>query len=346
LDKFVPPPPPPPSPSVSVTPTVTPTVTLTPTPTPSLGACDLTYDVIQNFEFTIDTTLGSPNNTFTAPIIRMYNGTGTTDFDTTDYSYTINWGDGNQDTLYYASSSSFPGFTTHTYSTPGTYNLSIEVPSGQTFHNIAFYNTNNESDKKILSIDSWGDTFEPSGFGRMTQTLYFCDNVVSIPNNLKTSNLQENNGSLSQVFFNAPSFTGDVSNWVVTGVTALNELFRGATSFNQDLSSWDTSNITSMFNTFYGATSFDQSLSSWDMTSIPTYNLVGGVWSAFGMLDNCGMSKANYDATLIGWASQSVQYGVLLGANGLTYSLGGAAEAARNTLTTTYGWTITGDSGV
>jgi hypothetical protein len=65
------------------------------------------------------------------------------------------------------------------------------------------------------------------------------------------------------------------------------------------------------------------------------------------MLDDCGMSSVNYDATLIGWEGQaSTPSGVTLGAQGLRYTLGGAAEAARTSLISTYGWTINGDTGV
>jgi len=339
-----------------------PSATPTPTPTP----------IPLYMSFTIDTTLGTPNDTYTSPNIRAYSGITFTDLDTTNYQYTIKWGDGNQDTLYYVSASSFISLTTHTYSSPGTYNITIEVPYGQVFHYIGFYTPGNDTNLKITSVDDWGNQFEVSGFGRLDDAFFNCSNLVSVSNNLNTTNMVDTgDGGLAEVFLGTTSFTGDVTNMVVSGLTTLNStfrdssfnqdisswdvsnitsissLFRDNTTFNQDLSSWDTSSVTTFFNMFNGATSFNQSLASWDITSVlpfqayPTTQL-----SMVGMLDDCGMSTTNYDATLIGWAAQSVQSGVTLGANNLTYTLGGAAEAARTTLTTTYGWNIVGDSGI
>jgi hypothetical protein len=59
------------------------------------------------------------------------------------------------------------------------------------------------------------------------------------------------------------------------------------------------------------------------------------------MLNNTRLSRANYDNTLIGWAAQIVKTNVFLGATTLTYCNG---LPARNTLTGTYNWTITGDA--
>jgi hypothetical protein len=58
------------------------------------------------------------------------------------------------------------------------------------------------------------------------------------------------------------------------------------------------------------------------------------------MLNNVGMDCINYDATLIGWQAQGVT-GLSLGATGLTYDI---SSSARTALTTTLGWTISGDT--
>jgi hypothetical protein len=52
------------------------------------------------------------------------------------------------------------------------------------------------------------------------------------------------------------------------------------------------------------------------------------------------LSTTNYDALLIGWAAQNVLSNRTVNFGNSQYTAGGAAEAARNTLTTTYGWTI------
>src|SRR5699024_10189359 len=55
-----------------------------------------------------------------------------------------------------------------------------------------------------------------------------------------------------------------------------------------------------------------------------------------------GLSTANYDATLMGWAArQNIPSNITLDADGLTYS---AADSARQALIDNHGWTIKGDS--
>jgi hypothetical protein len=83
-----------------------------------------------------------------------------------------------------------------------------------------------------------------------------------------------------------------------------------------------------MFGLFSSSESFNQDLGSWDFSSVITMDR---------MLENSGLSTENYDATLIGWATQEVQSDLTLGATGLTYCDG--AEA-RQSLIDGSGWTI------
>jgi len=66
------------------------------------------------------------------------------------------------------------------------------------------------------------------------------------------------------------------------------------------------------------------------------------------MLINNGnqMSTSDYDALLIAWEAQTPNNNVNINFGGAKYTAGGAAEAARTSLTTAvgsggYGWTIT-----
>ena len=113
--------------------------------------------------------------------------------------------------------------------------------------------------------------------------------------------------------------------------TNLNTMFAYCSSLNNDLSNWDVSQVTSLQGMLFNATSFNQDLSNWNISSVSNM--------AF-MLDGTSIDKANYDNTLIGWASQNVQSNVNLGASGLEYCNG---EAARNNLINNYGWSISGD---
>jgi len=165
--------------------------------------------------------------------------------------------------------------------------------------------------------------------------------------------------NMSQMFEDATSFNNNISNWYTGNVTNMNSMFSGASSFNQNLNDWSVSsvlNMSSMFqnatafnsplndwftyqaqnmaNMFSGASSFDQPLDDWN---------IGDVTNMSGMLDNCGMSKLNYDATLKGWESSfSTPTGITLGATGLTYCNG---ADSRTTLTgTAMNWIINGDA--
>jgi len=65
--------------------------------------------------------------------------------------------------------------------------------------------------------------------------------------------------------------------------------------------------------------------------------------NASSMLDNSAMSTANYDALLQSWDTQAGNKGVTgvqLGAEGVTFTGGSAAETARDSLINDHGWTI------
>jgi len=83
---------------------------------------------------------------------------------------------------------------------------------------------------------------------------------------------------------------------------------------------------------FKDATVFNQNLGDWD---------IGNVTDMSEMFDNSGLDIANYDSTLIGWETQTVQSNVTLDVTGLEYC---DAFAARYNLIHNSNWTITGDT--
>ncbi|MCB9197497.1 MAG: BspA family leucine-rich repeat surface protein [Flavobacteriales bacterium] len=162
-----------------------------------------------------------------------------------------------------------------------------------------------------------------------------------------------------QSLFDNSSFNDDISNWDVSNVTNFSTMFRHNYSFNQDISNWDVSNATTMHQMFASATTipvpFNQDISGWNVSNVTDMSYMFqycsidqdlGAWdmsnvtNANTMFTGSGMSTANYDNTLIGWSTQTLQNGVDLGASFLTYCNG---EAARNQIINNFGWNITGD---
>ena len=143
---------------------------------------------------------------------------------------------------------------------------------------------------------------------------------------------------MSNMFKEVRVFDGNITSWDVSSATTLYRMFWDCRfAFNQDISGWNVSNVTNMSGMFRDAKVFDQNLGSWN---------IGNVTNMSGMFDGATLSTANYDATLIGWAGQTPPSNITFSGGNSQYTLGGAGEAARNTLINTYGWTITDGGGV
>ena len=240
------------------------------------------------------------------------------------YNYNVDWGDGMVNFGY-------TGAATHTYTTAGTYTVSI---TGD-FPRIYF---NNEGDKdKIISIDRWGDI----AWSSMNSAFEGCVNLgYTAPDSPDLSGVSsmrsmfngaavfngaiddwdvETVNDMSNVFFGAELFNQDIRRWNVEGVTNMRRMFNdaslfnqdisiwnvegvtnmrgmfsGASLFNQDISRWNVSKVTSMFSMFAGADSFNQDIGDWD---------VGQVSDMTDMFSSVTFSIENYDALLSGWST-------------------------------------------
>ena len=272
------------------------------------------------------------------------------------YNYSVDWGDGSEE-------SGLTGDATHTYTNAGTYTVKIsgDFPA-------IYFNTSGDKDK-IMSIEQWGgiqwETMENAFAGCQNLTY----NAIDIPDLSGVTSMKKMfskatvfNGDISQwdvsnitsfdymfsyaeafnqdiggwdvssatrmiAMFQASGFNQPLGNWNVSNVTIMWNMFKNANTFNQDVSGWTVSNVTDMRALFQNCTAFDQDLSSWNIQNVTDMS---------NMFDNSGMSLDNYDNTLTGWSSQTVQDNVTLGASGLNYC---NAEDARNTLISK-GWTI------
>ncbi|HEY0045539.1 MAG TPA: BspA family leucine-rich repeat surface protein [Flavobacterium sp.] len=173
--------------------------------------------------------------------------------------------------------------------------------------------------------------------------------------------------NISSMFYKATNFNQDIGNWNTSAVIAIGHTFNLATSFNQDIGNWDTSAVFNMQFAFQQASAFNQDLSNWDVSNVlymgsmfkqaSSFNQSLASWasqlnpgvelSGFGgFIENCGMSVANYDATLVALSSDGPN-GINLGALGLYYCNAGAVARANLILAVASGgkgWFISGDT--
>ena len=182
--------------------------------------------VLGQFKALIDTTkAGSANNGFQLPLVSSGS-----------YNFTVNWGDGQTDTIVaYTDPKAL-----HEYAAPGQYTITID---GQCIGWVF----NNTGDKlKLLDITKVNDAFQLG----TDQGSYFYG----------CANLQI---SASGAFY-------------LVGTTNMENAFRGCTSLvsSASLGLWDMSDVQNMKNMFSGCTVFNQDLSDWvvskvtDMTSM------------------------------------------------------------------------------
>ncbi|RZL07052.1 MAG: BspA family leucine-rich repeat surface protein, partial [Pedobacter sp.] len=166
---------------------------------------------------------------------------------------TVNWGDGIIQNLAKGAS------LTHAY-TAITPNITISVVG--IVEGFGFYNSSTSTaspySSNILTIEQWGLVkLKTEGY-----VFRDCSNLTSVPNKFKKGmpvNWDEIT-TMSDMFFGATKFNGNISSWNTSKVTNMRSMFRGATAFNQDISSWNTGSVTNMAGVFYDAKAFNQNI--------------------------------------------------------------------------------------
>ncbi len=164
----------------------------------------------------------------------------------------------------------------------------------------------------------------------------------------------QNARDMSFMFSSAYSFNQDIRNWNVSNVTDMRAMFQNAGAFDQKIGIWDVSKVTDMLNMFLGASIFNQNISSWDVGNVMNMNAMFsgalsfdhniGNWNIANVTDfsdmfrDVSLSTRNYDALLDGWATQTLNNGVVFDGGNSTYCDG---EAARQALLVNFGWIIT-----
>jgi len=178
-------------------------------------------------------------------------------------------------------------------------------------------------------IDQWD-------VGKVVDMSYLFNNAKSFNGDLSEWNV-ENVENMEFMFNSATSFNANLEEWEVGNVTNMTAMFSNADNFNANISGWNVSNVESMFGMFTDAESFDQNLGGWSIKSIANLK---------AMLANSGMSRANYENTLLGWSQLADDLdaldGFTFGVNNLEYC-SEEAVLARNNLMVNHGWEFIGD---
>jgi len=179
------------------------------------------------------------------------------------YLYDIDWeNDGVYDDI------GVTGSITHTYSSPGTYQVAI---TGD-FPQILFDNSGDKD--KILSVDQWGDIV----WGQQVNAFHGCSNLAGQASDLP--NLSQVS-SMYRMFSDCISFNQDISGWDVSNVVNMGDMFWRAHSFNQNLGSWDVSNVIYMDNMFSQAFVFNGDIENWDVSGVQNMRQILALATSF-----------------------------------------------------------------
>ncbi|WP_298515794.1 BspA family leucine-rich repeat surface protein [uncultured Kordia sp.] len=230
------------------------------------------------------------------------------------YNYTVDWGDGNI-------ISGYTGDALHQYSAEGDYTVRIygDFPR---FFSIGGPGNSNLPNRKLKEINQWGDIewqSMDSAFKRCETIEVLANDTPDLSNvtSLKsmfeacygvgsTANDSWNDWDVSNIltmnsmFMISLNFNQDITNWNVSNVNNMSQMFFGAQKFNHEIggaNGWDVSSVTTMFGMFAFTDDFDQDLGSWDISNVTEMSLFFNQANA--------MSLENYDATLIGWATDN-----------------------------------------
>jgi len=210
----------------------------------------------------------------------------------------------------------------------GTYELRVYADEVGGLNRIRFANSGDKN--KLIEIRNWGSVNWAS-FG---QAFWGCANLNSVTS--LSGPPITNTIDYAFMFFNCTSIrTLDLSTWDVSAGQQFDYMFAACTSLvSVDISGWNTSNALDMNRMFTSNTNIE--------SIIGLENLViGNVLDFTAFLNGVTLPTSQYDQLLINYAAQAPNTGLSFHGGNSQYTAGGAAEAARTSLATTYSWTIT-----
>ncbi len=213
------------------------------------------------------------------------------------YNCTIDWGDGNLETITTTTSNIIP----HTYLLAGDYTVKIEG----TFPRILMRSTSTGFRDKLISINNWGNmvwrTFEsafedcdflyrcptqdPPNLSSVESTkLMFNRSSGNVPklliNNINawdTSNIIR----MPEMFRESPFSQYTIKDWDVKNVVNMANMFQEASLFNESLSGWSTNSLRFMGSMFYKTPLFNQNVDHFDVSNVQILNFVFGFAEKF-----------------------------------------------------------------
>ena len=260
---------------------------------------NMAVDRSKSLKVVIDTSLGV-GDTFTIPTI-----VGPA------YNYSVRWGDG-------TSSIGLTGSASHSYSSPGIYNIEIKGEFPQ------FYFNNGGDKSKLISIEQWGKTnLRTSQFG----AFYGCNNLLNIPNDVKYLNTIITGTNMFRNCSKLPAIPEGV---VFGSLITADSMFQGCSILNYLPSSLTLINLFSAQNMFVGTSIIDVPIGVKLISLRQGYNMFYGIT----------LPKARYSQLLIDIQTiGTVNSGQIHGGNS---KYNAAGKTSRDILTSSpRSWTIT-----
>ena len=241
------------------------------------------------------------------------------------YSYDVDWGDGTTSvgiTTWNASARA------HTYPSSDEYIITITG----TFHGIQCGTQAAGQRSTLREIIQWGNM----RIGSFGQAFRLNEELISTGHDLLDVSMETSLDSLFRQCKKLESVPRS-NEWNVENVVYMGSLNSDAHLLDMNVTDWNTPSLVKLGNTFYNS-KFNRSLANWDVSNVDNFS------DMLSTRVHGTISTTNYDATLISWAQQNVNSNMTIGVTG-RYTLGGTAEAARNTLLGK-GWTITDGGGI
>jgi surface protein len=221
-------------------------------------------------------------------------------------SVDVNWGDGTVDTY----TSTNPGPTTHNYTSPGSFDITITGT-------MAKFGRSDGAPWTGVTLLTSVSSFGTLGITDLSQAFFGASSLVAVPNTLPSSVT-----NMSRMFQGAIAFNQPLNSWNTSNVTNMSYMFRDASAFNQPLNSWNTSNVTNMRGMFQDAGAFNQSLNSWNTSNVTNMSYMfygarafnqplttsGNSWNTSNVTDMGGMFQdaRAFNQQLNSWDTSNV----------------------------------------